>query len=73
MKTKNKLADSAGQMPRLVLKSFPSYGVAVSATTMDGETGIWSHGQYGWYPQGKWGIREHPHAYIAEWKSLPNV
>jgi hypothetical protein len=30
--------------------SFTLYGVEVSGTTI----GIWSHGQYGWYPAGKW-------------------
>jgi len=56
-----------------VRHSFPDYGVEVEATTIDGKTGVWSHGQYGWYPQGKWGTNEYPHDHIASWKSLPNA
>lgn len=58
--------------PRIVRQSFPSYGLAVSATTIKGETGIWLHGDQGWYPEGKWGRNEFPHDHIAGWKSLPN-
>ena len=63
----------AGCMKRLVRRSFPAYGVDVEAATVNGETGVWSHGQYGWYPLGKWGIKEYPHTHIVSWKYLPNV
>jgi len=52
---------------------FPNYGVEVEAITIKGKKGVWSHGQYGWYPQGKWGIMEYPHDYIATWEYLPNA
>lgn len=58
---------------QLVRQSFPDYGVNVWATTITGETGVWSHGQYGWYPDGMWGGSEYPHDHIATWKSLPNA
>jgi hypothetical protein len=72
MKTQSTPPLAAVDQPRLVRQSFPDYGVEVEATTIDGETGVWSHGQYGWYPQDKWGSREYPHAYIASWEYLPN-
>ena len=59
-------------LDRPVRQSFPAYGVAVLATTIKGETGIWLHGDHGWYPDGKWGHNEFPHDHIAEWKSIPN-
>jgi hypothetical protein len=53
--------------------SFPDYGKEVFAITVNGESGVWNHGQYGWYPQGKWGAMEFPHSHIASWKPLRNV
>ena len=64
---------SADCVSRLVRQSFPDYGVEVEATTIDGETGVWSHGQYGWCPKGMWGRSEYPHDHITLWKSLPNA
>jgi hypothetical protein len=58
---------------RLVRHPFPDYGVEVEATAIDGKMGVWSHGQYGWYPQGKWGIKEYPHNHITSWMPLPNI
>lgn len=50
----------------------PPYGVEVEATTIDGKTGIWSRGDYGWYPKGRWGVTEYAHTHIVAWKYLPN-
>lgn len=52
-------------------QSFPHYGIPVEAVTVDGETGIWIHGQYGWYPNEKWGMIEYCHDYIISWKYIP--
>jgi hypothetical protein len=49
---------------------YPDYGIRVKAVTQNGESGIWQHGQYGWYPDGKWGVDEYPHDHIVTWKPL---
>ena len=54
----------------LIQPSFPSYAIDVEATTILGDTGIWMHGDLGWYPEGKWGKSLHPHNHIASWKYL---
>ena len=54
-------------------QSFPAYGVSVLATTTDGETGVWLHGDRGWYPEEKWGHNEFPHDHIVEWEAIPNA
>jgi hypothetical protein len=54
-------------MPPMVQNPYPDYGLEVEATAIDGETGLWLHGQYGWYPSGQWGIMEFPHSHIASW------
>ena len=54
-------------------KHYPDYGMIVLATTLTGEAGRWAHGQYGWYREVEWGIREYPHDHIADWNHLPNA
>jgi hypothetical protein len=55
------------------IHAFPNYAEKVEATTHDGQVGIWQHGQYGWYPAGKWGIEEYPHTHIATWQRISDA
>jgi hypothetical protein len=54
-----------------LIGSFPDYGVEVIGITIAGESGIWRHGDYGWYPQGQWGRMTFPHDHIISWEPLP--
>jgi hypothetical protein len=54
-----------------LIGSFPDYGVEVTGLTIGGESGIWRHGDYGWYPQGQWGRMTFPHDHIISWMPLP--